>query len=109
MNIAGTCCRGKKHLEKVYPPDTHYVKSWTTLFPDALAGHKTHDVRVMDRDYKIGDFLVLQEYNWGEKVYTGRTATFNITYITSAEHAPCAFSPAVLHPKYCILSIKRRN
>lgn len=87
----------------------HNVKSWTTLFPEALAGRKTHDIRVMDRDYKVGDTLVLQEYDWGEKVYTGRAATFNITYITSADHVPCAFSPTYLHPKVCVLSITRRN
>ena len=67
---------------------------------------KTHDLRVMDRDYAIGDVLVLQEYDWGAKTYTGRECRAEVTYITSAQ-APCAFSPTALHPQYCILSIRK--
>lgn len=84
----------------------HHVKSWTFLFDAFVSGEKTHDLRVMDRDYKVGDELVLQRYDYGAGVYTGEEALALITYITSADQ-PCAFSPAVLHPKYAILSIRK--
>lgn len=84
----------------------HPVKSWTFLFEPMLTGVKTHDIRIMDRNYKIGDTLLLQEYDWGEKIYTGRECRVEITYITSTE-TPCAFSHTVLHPKYCVLSVRK--
>ncbi len=85
---------------------THYVKSWTFLFQPMLDGEKTHDIRIMDRDYKVGDTLVLQEYDWGAKKYTGRELNVKITYITSGDN-PCAFSPSVLHPQFCVLSVSK--
>lgn len=87
----------------------HNVKSWKHLYDAAINGLKTHDVRIMDRDYRVGDTLVLQEYDWATKSYTGRETEFEITYITSQAHVPCAFSPVVLHPQHAILSIKKKN
>lgn len=91
-------------------PRVHEVKSWTMLFEAALSGRKTHDIRVLDRDYQVGDCLLLQEYDWGSKKYTGRELLVHITYITCARrgdpHArACAFSPTCLHPDYGVLSI----
>ena len=85
----------------------HVVKSWTYLFEPFVAGLKTHDMRVLDRDYKIGDTLLMCEYDWGKKKYTGRCARAKITYITSSKHRECAFSPSALHPSYGILSIRK--
>ena len=84
----------------------HSVKSWTHLFAAFKAGVKTHDMRIMDRDYKVGDFLCLQEYDKQTETYTGRQAMAEITYITSRDHTPCAFSPSALKGEYCILSIR---
>lgn len=83
----------------------HVVKSWTFLFEPMMRGDKSHDIRVMDRDYRIGDTLLMQEYDWGAKIYTGREVRREITYITSAE-CPCAFSHTVLHPQFCVLSVR---
>lgn len=85
----------------------HDVKSWTYLFDALESGKKHHDIRVMDRDYKVGDLMLMRRYDWGAKQYTGETAVRQISYITSAKHEACAFSPAVLHPKYAILSVER--
>lgn len=85
----------------------HKVKSWTYLFEAACAGIKTHDIRRVDeRDYKIGDFLTLEEFDQQTGKYTGRQATFRITYITSRD-TPCAMSSACLDRNFCILSIRR--
>lgn len=85
----------------------HHVKSWTHLFAAFLRGIKTHDMRIMDRPYEVGDVLVLHEYDKQMEAYTGRTARAQITYITARDHTPCAFSPSALHPEYGILSIRR--
>jgi hypothetical protein len=88
-------------------PQTHHVKSWVHLFQAFRRGEKTHDIRVMDRDYQVGDTIVLKEYDKFTERYTGRSARAEITYITSAEHVACAFSPTVLDPKFAVLSIKK--
>lgn len=85
----------------------HVLKSWTGLFEPILKGEKTHDLRVLDRDYGVGDICLLREYDAVEKTYTGREVEVIITYITSAKHEQCAFSPFGLHPAMGILSIRR--
>ena len=85
----------------------HYVKSWTHLFAAFLRGIKTHDMRIMDRPYEVGDTLVLREYDKQTETYTGRAARAEITYITSRDHVPCAFSTSALRENYAILSIRK--
>jgi hypothetical protein len=85
----------------------HDLKSWVGLFEPLLKGDKTHDLRVMDRDYQIGDVCLLREYDPILKTYTGRECRVQITYITSSKHQECAFSPFALHSATAILSIKR--
>lgn len=86
---------------------THYLKSWVGLFQPIYDEQKTHELRVLDRDYKVGDMCILQEYDPVEKIYTGRECHVEITYITSSKHSPCAFSPFALHDAMGVLSIKR--
>jgi hypothetical protein len=85
----------------------HELKSWVGLFEPIYTGEKTHEIRVMDRDYKVGDMCLLREYEPTTKEYTGRWVQVQITYITSNQHVPCAFSPIALHPASAILSIRR--
>lgn len=96
---------------KYREPIIHEVKSWTHLFQAAISGRKKHDIRIMDRDYRVGDTLVLQEYDYSEAQYTGRFAKFRITYITSEPYGrptsvPCVFSPICLNKDYGVLSIE---
>lgn len=83
----------------------HYLKSWAHFFDAIKDGRKVHDLRKMDRDYKVGDILVLQRYDNINGVYTGEEIEREITYITS-EKVPCAFSSSALEKGYCILSLK---
>lgn len=84
---------------------THEVKSWPHLFSAILSGSKSHELRrLTDRDYRVGDTLLLREYDPETSCYTGREHSVRITYVTSAEF-PCALSNGGLHRDYCILSI----
>lgn len=83
---------------------THYLKSWPHLFRASVEGSKRHELRRNDRDFKVGDLLVLQEYDPSVCEYTKRQKAFIVTYITNAEH-PCAISDFGLNEGYCILSI----
>lgn len=42
---------------------THYLKTCPQFYKEVKAGNKTFELRKNDRDYKVGDILVLQEYN----------------------------------------------
>lgn len=84
----------------------HELKSWVGLFEPIMRGEKTHELRVLDREYQIGDTATLNEFDPIKRLYTGRTAKVEITYITSSQHRECAFSPVALHPATGILSIR---
>ncbi|MHB8107641.1 MAG: ASCH/PUA domain-containing protein, partial [Candidatus Cryosericum sp.] len=67
---------------------THQLKTWPSFFEAILSGEKTFEVRQNDRDFAVGDALVLQEWDpavsseWGSKAaYTGRTNTATVTYV----------------------------
>lgn len=82
------------------------VKSWVPFFQAFTRGEKKHDMRdLVDRDYKVGDILNLQEYDPFEGKYTGHEMRMKITYITSNK-TPCAFSSAALDKNFCILSLE---
>lgn len=84
----------------------HEVKSWTHLFSAVLLGLKMHDIRDMrERDYEVGDQMILQEFDMAKGEYTGRWARVEITYITD-RMTPCAMSSTVLDRNHGILSIK---
>jgi hypothetical protein len=85
---------------------THVVKSWAHFFDAIDAGLKTHDLRKNDRDYKVGDRMLLLRYDNIEGKHTGHNCLVEITYITD-NVTPCAFSSAVLEKGYSILSIRK--
>lgn len=84
----------------------HELKSWVGLFEPIARGEKTHDLRVLDRDFKVGDICKLSEWNAVLREYTGRSVLVEVTYITSAKHQACAFSGFALHEAMGVLSIK---
>lgn len=68
-------------------------------------GTRTHELRRNDRNYVVGDLLNLREFDPHVGAYSGRSASAEITSITSAAE-PCAVSSEALHPDFCILSIR---
>jgi len=81
------------------------VKSWPWFFEPMCAGKKKHDMRnKMDRAYKVGDRMLLREFDPRGVGYTGREAVAFITYITD-DVTPCALSSAALGNDFAILSV----
>lgn len=64
-----------------------------------------HELRRNDRDYQVGDVLMLKEFEPSIERFTGRYALVEVTSMTSAEQV-CAVSHDALHPDFCILSVK---
>ena len=60
---------------------THDLKCWTSVFQDVYLGVKSFEIRVNDRDYKVGDTLHLREYNPETDAFTGRWVSRRVTYI----------------------------
>lgn len=83
----------------------HEVKSWAHFYDAIAEGRKLHDLRKMDREYNVGDILVLKRYDNINGKYTGEEQRVEVTYITSNK-VPCAFSSSALDRDYAILSLK---
>lgn len=84
---------------------THTLKSWPQFFRPIVRGERSHELRRNDRDFKVGDEVLLREYDPALGDYTGMACTASITSITSAGE-PCAVSAEGLHRDFCILTIK---
>lgn len=59
----------------------HYLKTWQPYFDKVATGIKKFEVRKNDRDFKVGDNVILQEYDPIKKDFTGREIGKKITYI----------------------------
>ncbi len=60
----------------------HELKIWPEFFNKVLTMEKPFEIRRTDRDFQIGDLLILKEWNPTTKEYTGRETVRYVTYIT---------------------------
>ncbi|MEI2365753.1 ASCH/PUA domain-containing protein [Niallia circulans] len=60
----------------------HHLKIQPEYFDSVSKGTKSFEIRKNDRNYKVGDVLLLQEYLPSESKFTGRVIDRKITYIT---------------------------
>lgn len=83
---------------------THHLKSWPQFFNPIRDGVRTHELRRNDRNFAVGDFLVLHEFDPVNQRYTGEKCDVQVTSMTSFSE-PCAVSNEAMNPNFCILSI----
>lgn len=76
----------------------HHLKEAPEYFKDVVSGAKPFEIRLNDRDFKVGDILVLEEFDY--KDYTGKYIHVEVTIVT-------AF-PNGLKDNYVVLGIKHR-
>lgn len=60
-------------------------KTWKDGFEKILSGEKTFDARLANFDCKLGDILVLEEYDPKVKKYTGRKIEKEITFVLNTK------------------------
>lgn len=60
----------------------HKLKILPKYFEDVCSGKKNFEIRRNDRDFHVGDKVLLQEYILDTHSYTGRVIERKITYIT---------------------------
>lgn len=76
----------------------HNLKIWPEHFQDQKAGIKPFEIRKNDRNYKVGDILILEEWNPDWQQYTGEMIARTITLIVENVNG--------LEPGYCVLGTK---
>lgn len=85
----------------------HELKSWSMFYQDIILGDRTSDIRSEeDRDFRVGDYLRLLEWDPVKGAYTGRRALVQVTYLQRNKSNPCAISREALAEGYCVLSIR---
>lgn len=90
----------KKRSVMLKPKSTvHNLKTLTEYFVQTNSKVKTFEVRKNDRNYKVGDILILEEYNVEDDSYTESKIRAEVMYILSGG----SFG---LEEGYIIMSIK---
>ncbi len=79
---------------------THALKTWPEYFKLQESGEKTFELRKDDRDYKVGDKFLSQEFDATTSKYTGKETMYTISYILRDSE----FSG--VKKGYCILQLK---
>lgn len=92
----------KKIMENVIYTygQTHELKTWPSYFNAVMNGIKTFEIRKFDRPFKVGDVLLLQEYNPSEGKYTGAVCTRQVTYILKGGQFG-------IEEGYCVLGLSK--
>lgn len=76
----------------------HQLKTWPEYFNKIVSGYKKFELRKNDRDFDVGDTLVLQEWDPSKDSYTGEIYTVVVSYILRGD----SFG---IDNEYCIMSI----
>lgn len=61
----------------------HELKSWPKYFGAVVDGTKTFDIRKNDREFQVGDTLLLREWDPETQLYSGREVLVLVPYITT--------------------------
>lgn len=60
----------------------HDLKIYTSYFQDVQDRKKNFEIRFNDRNFKVGDILLLREYLPDEDKFTGKSVEREVVYIT---------------------------
>lgn len=63
----------------------HALKSEPQFFEAVINKQKTFEVRKNDRDFRVGDYLALNEWDSPMLGYTGRSVLLRVKYILADE------------------------
>jgi len=80
----------------------HTLKAWPAAFRAVKNGTKTHEIRVADRPYAVGDSLLLHEWDNVTGAYTGYLCLVEVTFITPGGEWG-------LPDNLCVMSIRKEK
>jgi hypothetical protein len=78
----------------------HELKTWPEPFRAIALGRKHHEVRRADRDFQVGDALLLKEYDPTLESFTGAERIVEVTYISRG-------GTFGLPENLCVMSIRK--
>jgi len=78
------------------------LKTWPEYFRMILTGEKNFEVRKNDHDFKVGDVLVLKEWDPAARGYTGYEVEREVTYILQGGQFG-------IDPGFCIMSLNNQK
>lgn len=81
----------------------HELKTWVEYFQLVASGEKPFELRKNDRNFKLGDELLLREYDKDAKKITGRILHRKITYVLQGAETEI-FG---LKEGYCIMGLEK--
>ena len=64
---------------------THHLKSWPKPFADLSGGRRTYELRINDRNYRMGDRLVFHEWSPTGQGFTGAWVIADVVHVSTAE------------------------
>jgi hypothetical protein len=78
---------------------THDLKTWPEFFQAIWEGKKLFELRQNDRNFRVGDILLLREWNPDTREYTERCIQAEVTYILHSDILPLGYVVLSLNPK----------
>ena len=93
----------------------HELKCWPEFFEPIVSGVKTAELRYNDRNYRVGDVLILREWDpptartveRGGGNYTGRTCRRRVSHIVYGVGSVGAIAPLKgLNANYVMMSLR---
>ena len=79
----------------------HKLKTHPEYFEAVLQGRKNFEIRQNDRNFKVGDWLELHEYDPKTNEYTARVILTRVSYMTDFAQQPGFVVMAIKEPKLC--------
>lgn len=90
--------------------ETHELKIWPEYFEPVKDRVKTFEIRVFDRDFKVGDRLRLLEWLPAAEEYTGRSVLVEVNYIMILNGRLLGFDVAGKRTeRYAVMAIERAS
>ena len=89
-----------RYLQLEYEP-SHLLKTIDPWYSHVACRLKTGEIRKFDRDFYVGQYIYLAQYDPISKRYTGEVTKIQITHITTWKDFP-----AGLQPGYGLLSFE---
>ena len=75
----------------------HELKIYPQYFEDVISGKKKFEIRKNDRKYRVGDILILKE--WDNIKYSGREARAEVIYLIDDKFVG-------IQPGYVVMGIR---
>ena len=76
-----TVAKKARAIKAKISQQVHHLKTWPAFYPSVLDRSKPFEVRKDDRNFMVGDLLILEEYDPNKCRYTGRHCKRTVTFV----------------------------